>query len=45
MTESRTTSTVIPVGLRADVGTLRVYHEMHHEPRPVDVAVVTEWGL
>jgi uncharacterized SAM-binding protein YcdF (DUF218 family) len=39
MTESRTTSAVIPAGLRADVEILWVYHDMHHEPRPVDVCI------
>jgi uncharacterized SAM-binding protein YcdF (DUF218 family) len=39
MTESRTTSTAIPTDLRADVETLWAYHDMHHEPRPVDVCV------
>lgn len=39
MTESRTTSTAIPDGLRKDVETLWAYHDMHHEARPVDVCV------
>lgn len=34
-----TTSTVIPHNLRADVETLWSYHDVHHEPHPVDVCI------
>jgi uncharacterized SAM-binding protein YcdF (DUF218 family) len=34
-----TTSTAIPQDLRGDVQTLWAYHDMHHEPRPVDVCI------
>jgi len=34
-----TTSTAIPQDLRGDVQTLWAYHDMHHQPRPVDVCI------
>ena len=34
-----TTHSAIPPGLRADVEALWDYHDMHHEPRPVDVGI------
>ncbi|HEY3610576.1 MAG TPA: YdcF family protein, partial [Pseudonocardiaceae bacterium] len=34
-----TTSTAIPQDLRGDVQTLWAYHDMHHQPRPVEVCI------